>query len=311
MADREIVALNETTPRLEAPQAGDRYVANRDIVATQGIVLGGVRLAAWPLGAGAVADFNGRTGNVVPVGSDYPPSLIGAQHSGASAGIPITGALTQPAITAFRFGFVPVTGVLIADTVLEIPAGEPMNLSVLNSTTGDFSLIIKHPLTAGFELPRGIAWPVISDGTTVQDPRAGSVLQVVHNQSSTALSNATTALAAITSLTINLTKKCKNSMVIARACLNSCYCTGAAPYQMRAAIYRDTTLLGAMTEIGGNRVDSIAMNFSGEYVDNLASLTSRAYTVQFAPRNAGATMYVNAAGATNCSSSLVLMEVKP
>jgi len=35
MADREFIALNEAGPNLEAPQAGDRYIANRDVHLTQ------------------------------------------------------------------------------------------------------------------------------------------------------------------------------------------------------------------------------------------------------------------------------------
>ena len=38
MADLEVLALNESTPRIEAAQSGDRYLARREIVAMAGMV---------------------------------------------------------------------------------------------------------------------------------------------------------------------------------------------------------------------------------------------------------------------------------
>ena len=74
MAGREVVALNETTPQLEAPQVGDTYLMPRDVAVTGNIAVTGtvdgrdVATDGTKLdGLSLSAQFNNQTGTTYTI----------------------------------------------------------------------------------------------------------------------------------------------------------------------------------------------------------------------------------------------------
>jgi len=91
MAVRDIVALNETLPRLEVPQAGDSYNLPRDttvagtLTAQGSVSIGGVQRTTWPAPGNATQALtdvlaNGPSGNI-PAGQSFSVnSSTGVSH---------------------------------------------------------------------------------------------------------------------------------------------------------------------------------------------------------------------------------------
>jgi len=86
----------------------------------------------------------------------------------------------------FAITSIDVTGVLTSNAIIEIPDGIAQNFIVDNSTTGAFTLTVKHNLTAGVNVPRTERHLLYTTGSIVEGVTAvgggGGAVTSVHGR---------------------------------------------------------------------------------------------------------------------------------
>ncbi len=147
---------------------------------------------------------------------------------------------------------------------------------------------------------------------TFAEAGGGKLLQVVHANTSTQVSNSSNTLAD-TTLTASITPSATSSKILVLITHNGNYKSSETNNSIRLMLYRDSTNIGRTGGINfsGSATETISGSANFNVVDSPSSTSALTYKTQFANINGGASVAVQKTfgGSWDSTSYITLMEI--
>ncbi len=164
------------------------------------------------------------------------PASIGVQwdvYGGAAAGnsavsVATTGGSTTLTAAQYNAGFITVTGLLVSNATLVFP-NFVRRWSVINNTTGAFTLTVKAAATAGVPVRQGVMDTVVFDGSAIGYAQSDTVTRSPLDNS-TAQASTAYVDAAVTAAVVNVSKTYVNANFSASSSGDLCTDTRAGGF---------------------------------------------------------------------------------